>query len=140
MFTQKKMIKDYLMKYYINEEDKKDRANRLTNFLIEFKRKLDNPNFRTNHNLNKWKYIKNTTNKTLSSLGYKLDLETEELRELIPMKIKVINPDKEALTKAMEYLEMARRKCKNAKDEMLKAKEDYKNKLNDYEKKRLKNA
>ena len=83
---------------------------------------------------------KNKCNKTLSSLGYKLNLETEELRELIPMKIKVIDLDKEALTKAMEHLEMSRRKCKNAKDEMLKAKEDYKNKLNDYEKKRLKNA
>ena len=128
------------MKYYISEDDKKLRAEKLARFLIVFKYKLNNPNFRTNHNLNKWKYIKNTTNKTLSSLGYKLNLETKELRELIPMKIKVIDPDKEALTKAMEYLEMARRKCKNAKDEMLKAKEDYKNKLNDYEKKRLKNA
>ena len=128
------------MKYYISEDDKKLRAEKLAKFLVGFKYKLSNPNFRTNHNLNRWKFYKNKCNKTLSSLGYKLNLETKELRELIPMKTKVIDPDKEALTKAMEYLEMARRKCKNAKDEMLKAKEDYKNKLNDYEKKRLKNA
>ena len=128
------------MKYYISEDEKKLRAEKLAEFLVSFKRKLNNPTFRTKHILNRWKYIKNTTNKTLSFLGYKLNLETEELRELIPMKTKVIDPDKAALTKAMEYLEMARRKCKNAKDEMLKAKEDYKNKLNDYEKKRLKNA
>lgn len=128
------------MKYYISEDDKKLRAEKLAKFLVGFKYKLSNPNFRTTHNLNRWKFYKNKYNKALSSLGYKLNLETKELRELIPMKIKVIDPDKEALTKAMEYLEMARRKCKNAKDEMLKAKEDYKNKLNDYEKKRLKNA
>lgn len=128
------------MKYYISEDEKKLRANKLAEFLVSFKRKLNNPTFRTKHNLSKWKHIKNTTNKTLSSLGYKLNLETEELRELIPMKTKVIDPDKVALTNAMEYLEMTRRKCKNAKDEMLKAKEDYKNKLKDYEKKRLKNA
>lgn len=128
------------MKYYISEDDKKLRAEKLARFLVGFKYKLNNPNFRTNHNLNRWKFYKNKYNKALSSLGYKLNLETEELRELIPMKTKVIDPDKESLTKSMEYLEMARRKCKNAKDEMLKAKEDYKNKLNDYEKKRLKNA
>ena len=128
------------MNYFISEDDKKLRAEKLAKFLVGFKYKLSNPNFRTNHNLNRWKFYKNKYNKTLSSLGYKLNLETKELRELIPMKTKVIDPDKEALTKAMEYLEMARRKCKNAKDEMLKAKEDYKNKLNDYEKKRLKNA
>ena len=128
------------MNYFISEDDKKLRAEKLAKFLIGFKYKLSNPNFRTNHNLNRWKFYKNKCNKTLSSLGYKLNLETKELRELIPMKTKVIDPDKEALTKAMEHLEMARRKCKNAKDEMLKAKEDYKNKLNDYEKKRLKNA
>ena len=128
------------MKYYISEDDKKLRAEKLASFLIGFKCKLNNPNFRTTHNLNRWKFYKNKYNKALSSLGYKLNLETEELRALIPMKIKVIDTDKEALTKAMEYLEMARRRCKNAKDEMLKAKEDYKNKLNDYEKKRLKNA
>ena len=78
------------MKYYISEDDKKLRAEKLARFLIVFKCKLNNPNFRTNHNLNKWKYIKNTTNKTLSSLGYKLNLETKELRELIPMKIKLL--------------------------------------------------
>lgn len=128
------------MKYYISEDDKKLRAEKLAEFLVSFKRKLNNPNFRTNHNLNRWKFYKNKCNKTLSFLGYKLNLETEELRELIPMKTKVIDIDKVALTNAMEYLEMTRRKCKNAKDEMLKAKEDYKNKLNDYEKKRLKNA
>ena len=128
------------MKYYISEDEKKLRANKLAEFLVSFKRKLNNPTFRTKHILNRWKYIKHTTNTTSSFLGYKLNLETEELRELIPMKTKVIDLDKEALTNAMEYLEMTRRKCKNAKDEMLKAKEDYKNKLNDYEKKRLKNA
>ena len=128
------------MKYYISEDDKKLRAEKLASFLVVFKCKLSNPNFRTNHNLNKWKYIKNTTNKTLSSLGYKLNLETKEFRELIPIKIKVIDIAKVALTKDMQYLEMNKKKCKNAKDEMLKAKEDYKNKLNNYEKKRLKNA
>ena len=128
------------MKYYISEDDKKLRAEKLAEFLVSFKRKLNNPNFRTNHNLNRWKFYKNKCNKTLSFLGYKLNLETEELRELIPMKTKVIDIDKVALTNAMEYLEMTRRKCKNAKDEMLKAKEDYKNKLKDYEGKRLNNA
>ena len=106
------------MKYYISEDDKKLRAEKLAEFLVSFKRKLNNPNFRTNHNLNRWKFYKNKCNKTLSFLGYKLNLETEELRELIPMKTKVIDIDKVALTNAMEYLEMTRRKCKNAKDEM----------------------
>ena len=125
------------MNYFISEDDKKLRAEKLAKFLVVFKYKLNNPNFRTNHNLNKWKYIKNTTNKTLSSLGYKLNLETEILRDIIPMKIKIIDLDKESLNKAMEHLEMTRRKYNNAKDEMLKAKEDYKNKLNEYKNKRI---
>ena len=128
------------MNYFISEDDKKLRAEKLAKFLVGFKYKLSNPNFRTNHNLNRWKFYKNKCNKTLSSLGYKLNLETEILRDIIPMKIKIIDLDKESLNKAMERLEMTRRKYNNAKDEMLKAKEDYKNKLNDYEKKRLKNA
>ena len=128
------------MNYFISKDDKKLRAEKLAKFLIGFKYKLSNPNFRTNHNLNRWKFYKNKCNKTLSSLGYKLNLETEILRDIIPMKIKIIDLDKESLNKAMERLEMTRRKYNNAKDEMLKAKEDYKNKLNDYEKKRLKNA
>ena len=120
------------MNYFISEDDKKLRAEKLAMFLIGFKYKLSNPNFRTNHNLNRWKFYKNKCNKTLSSLGYKLNLETKELRELIPMKIKVIDPDKEALTKAMEHLEMSRRKYRNAKDEMTKAKDYYNVLLKNY--------
>lgn len=118
------------MKYYISEKDKKDRADRLSSFLLDFKRKLDNPNFRTKHNLNKWKHIKNTTNKTLSSLGYKLNLETKELRNIIPMKIK--DNDKIELALAQDNLEMIKRKYISIKQDLIKAKEDYKNKLNEY--------
>lgn len=118
------------MKYYISNDDKKDRASRLAKFLITFKRKLDNPNFRTVHNLRKWKYIKNKTSKTLSSLGYKLNLETEELRELIPMKEK--NTEKVELSLSLDNLLMLKSKYESVKKEMLKAKEDYKNKLKMY--------
>ena len=113
------------MNYFISSSDRKLRAEKIASFLICFKHKLDNPNFRTNHNLNKWKFYKNKCNKQLSSLGYKLNLEMEVLRELIPMKSK--NPDspKAIITRARENLEMTRRKYINAKDEMLKAKQEY---------------
>ena len=41
------------MNYFISEDDKKLRAEKLARFLIGFKYKLSNPNFRTNHNLNR---------------------------------------------------------------------------------------
>lgn len=128
------MRKDCLMEYYISDKDKKDRANRLSDFLITFKRKLDDPKFRTEHNLRKWKHIKNKTNKALSSLGYKINLETEILRELIPMKKK--DTEKVELSLSLDNLLMLKSKYESVKKEMLKAKEDYKNKLKMYREKK----
>ena len=120
------------MTHFITMEDKKQRTERIANFLIDYKKKLDNPNFRTKHNLNRWKLHKNRCNKTLSSLGYKLNLETEVLRELIPMKIKTIDLDKQMLIQARDHLEMVKRKYINCKNDLQKAKQYYNILLKDY--------
>lgn len=120
------------MTHFITSEDKKQRAEKIANFLIDYKKKLDNPNFRTKHNLNRWKMYKNRCSKSLSSLGYKLNLETEVLRELIPMKTKTIKTDKQMLIEAREQLEMAKRKYINCKNDLHIAKLHYKILLKDY--------
>ena len=120
------------MTHFVTTEDKKQRAEKIANFLIDYKKKLDNPNFRTKHNLNRWKLHKNRCSKTLSSLGYKLNLETEVLRELIPMKIKTIDLDKQMLIQARDHLEMVKRKYINCKNDLQKVKQYYNVLLKDY--------
>lgn len=113
------------MQYFRSEYDTNSRVSRLANTAIKLRMSLDDPKSRTPQRIFKTRKLRKKIDKELSSLGYKLNTKTLELRKKIPMKVKVENPLKIAYTNSLEEFQRAKIRYNDIKNEFLKLKKEH---------------